>query len=93
MRLNVSVSFDENLARSIDAYTEVWDDVDEGIDEDIQAAIGRLSKENQAIIRMRYIEGMKLNDIARVIKCSHRVTRYRIEKAITMLREAMADGC
>jgi len=88
----VQVPLDESMALSIDAYTEVWDDGDDDIHEDIQAAIGRLSKENQAIIRMRYLDGMKLNDIAKAINRPHWLARKMITKAMAALREAVADG-
>lgn len=49
--------------------------------------LGRLSSDHQKVILLRYLEGMKLKDIAQVLKIPENRVKVRLHRALNNLRK------
>ena len=58
---------------------------------DLYAAIDRLGPKEQAIIRLRFFEDMKLEEIARVTGTNLNTVKSRLYKSLRRLRELTGE--
>ena len=60
---------------------------------DLYAAIDRLDSREQAIIRLRFFQDMKLEDIAQVTGTNLNTVKSRLYKSLRKLRELTGEEC
>ena len=59
----------------------------------LYGAIGRVGPRGQAIIRLRFFEDMKLEEIARVTATNLNTVKSRLYKSLRKLRELTGEEC
>ena len=60
---------------------------------DLYAAIGRLNLQEQTVIRLRFFQDMKLEEIARVTATNLNTVKSRLYKSLRKLRELTGEEC
>ena len=64
--------------------------------EDLQRKIGRLKKEHQRVIILRYMDGLSYKKISQLLGCSESLVKSRLHRALKNLRRICKDlesGC
>ncbi len=58
----------------------------------LAAAVGRLPGEFREVTLLHYYQGLKLQEVAAVLKISLPLTKYRLKRAKELLRKELEDG-
>ena len=59
---------------------------------DLRAAMGRLDRDDRALLAMRYIAGFDATELASAIGITPSGTRNRLERLLARLRQELSDG-
>jgi RNA polymerase sigma-70 factor (ECF subfamily) len=70
----------------VEATVQSWQQLDE-----VQIALGQLSKRDQEILRLSYYESLSHEEIGEVLNCSARNVAVRLHRALKRLRKQMAN--
>jgi RNA polymerase sigma-70 factor (ECF subfamily) len=71
--------------QQVEAMIQQWEAVDE-----LQAALMKLPKRDQEILRLSYFEDLSHGEIGEVLNCSSRNVAVRLHRAIKRLRKQLA---
>jgi RNA polymerase sigma-70 factor, ECF subfamily len=63
--------------------------VDEGVDDEFDALVGRLPNGARHALRLRFVDDLSYDEIAARLGCSNAAARQRVSSAIRRLREEL----